>query len=95
MKLTAVAANDDMGVLTWVLGSARAVPANYLSLELNEARINWFNAASNYNSVVTAAANDAGGQGFVTELAGSTRTLADRIWTPADANNWYRLKHRG
>lgn len=91
VKLTAVAANDDMGVLAWVLGSARAVPANYLSLELNEARINWFNAASNYNSVVTAAANDAGGQGFVTELAGSTRTLADRIWTPTDANNWAQL----
>ena len=29
-------------------------------LELNEARINWFNASSNYNSVVTEAANDAG-----------------------------------
>jgi hypothetical protein len=88
LKLTAVAANDDMGVLTWVLGKSRAVPANYLSLELNEARINWFNAASNYNSLVSEAANDAGGQGFVTELAGPTGTFANQIWTPLDDQNW-------
>ncbi|HEY0464696.1 MAG TPA: DUF2330 domain-containing protein [Polyangiaceae bacterium] len=91
VKLTAVAANDDMGVLTWVLGKSRAVPANYLSLELNEARINWFNAAGNYNTVVSEAANDAGGQGFVTELAGPTDSLAGRIWTSPDQANWDEL----
>src|SRR5258708_14580062 len=80
-----------MGVLTWVLGNSRAVPQNYLSLELNEARINWFNAASNYNSVVIDAANDAGGQGFVTELAGPTSTLAGQIWTAQDDSNWRTL----
>ena len=88
IKVTAVAANDDMGVLTWVLGKTRAVPQNYLSLELNEARINWFNAASNYNSVVTDAANDAGGQGFVTEFAGPSSTLKQAIWTQFDDSNW-------
>jgi len=88
VKLTAVAANDDMGVLTWVLGNARAVPQNYLSLELNEARINWFNASSNYNSVVIAAADDAGGQGFVTEFAGATSTLKNVVWTTSDDANW-------
>jgi len=87
IKLTAVAANNDMGVLTWVLGKSRAVPLNYLSLELNEARINWFNAASSYNSLVIDAANDAGGQGFVTELAGATTPLANQIWTVADEAN--------
>jgi hypothetical protein len=40
IKLTAVAANDDMGVLTWVLADQQAVPQNYYALELNEARIN-------------------------------------------------------
>jgi hypothetical protein len=81
-----------MGVLTWLLGKSRAVPANYLSLELNEARINWFNAASNYNSVVIDAANDAGGQGFVTELAGPTSVLAAQIWTLADESKWSNLQ---
>jgi hypothetical protein len=88
VKLTAVAANDDMGVLAWVLGSARAVPKNYLSLELNEARINWFNAAPTYNSVVIQAADDAGGQGFVTEFAGATSKLANVVWTTSDQQAW-------
>ncbi len=92
MKLTAVAANADMGVLTWVLGKSRAVPQNYLSLELNEARINWFNANSNYNSVVTAAADDAGGQGFVTEFAGDASTLKSVIWTASDDAGWTSFK---
>lgn len=92
IKLTAVAANDDMGVLAFVLGDSRAVPQNYNSLELNEARINWFNAANNYNQVVVAAANDAGGHGFVTELAGTTTTLASAIWTPSDEQRWSELR---
>jgi hypothetical protein len=94
IKLTAVAANDDMGVLTWVLGKSRSVPQNYLSLELNEARINWFNAASNYNSVVTDAANDAGGQGFVTEFAGPSSKLKAQVWTTFDDSNWMSFKGR-
>ena len=72
IRPTAVAANDDMGVMVWVLGAHRAVPINYRSLELNEALIDWLNSASNYNEVVIAAANEAGGQGFVTERAGSS-----------------------
>ncbi|HET7540496.1 MAG TPA: DUF2330 domain-containing protein [Polyangiaceae bacterium] len=90
VKLTAVAANDDMGVLTWVLGKSRAVPTNYLSLELNEARINWFSAATNYNFVVSQAANDAGGQGFVTEFSGATGSLAT-VWTTSDESKWIAL----
>lgn len=92
IKLTAVAANDDMGVMAWVLSSARAVPANYLSLELNEARINWFNAASNYDDVVSAAADDAGGQGFVTEFAGSTTALDKTVWSDFDEQDWRGFK---
>jgi len=75
IRLTAVAANADMGVMVWVLGSDRAVPTNYRDLVLNEALINWFNPNSNYNDVVIAAADEAGGQGFVTEFAGSTDTF--------------------
>jgi hypothetical protein len=92
IKLTAVAANDDMGVLTWVLGKSRSVPQNYLSLELNEARINWFNAAANYNSVVTDAANDAQGQGFVTEFAGPSSKLKAQVWTAFDDSSWTSFK---
>ena len=88
IKLTAVAANQDMGVLAWALSNARAVPFNYNSLELNEARINWFNAASNYNQVVTEAADAAGGQGFVTEYAAPSSQLGRRIWSDDAERSW-------
>jgi uncharacterized protein (TIGR03382 family) len=76
IRPTAVAATSDMGVMVFMLGSMRAVPVNYLSLELNDALIDWINPGPSYNAVVTAAANEAGGQGFVTEFAGSTAALS-------------------
>jgi hypothetical protein len=92
IKLTAVAANQDMGVMAWALSDARAVPFNYNALELNEARINWFNAASNYGAVVTEAADAAGGQGFVTEFAGPSLQLADVVWRSDEETQWQALK---
>jgi hypothetical protein len=92
IKLTAVAANQDMGVMTWALSSARAVPFNYNALELNEARINWFNAASNYNDVVIEAADDAGGQGFVTEFAGPSSQLANVVWPDFEETQWQSVR---
>jgi hypothetical protein len=94
IKLTSVSANDDMGVMTWLLSDARAVPMNYAALELNEARINWFNASSNYNDVVTAAANDAGGQGFVTEFAAKSSSLAEVVWPSYEEQNWQQVRSR-
>jgi MYXO-CTERM domain-containing protein len=92
LKLTAVAANDDMGVMTWVSSGARAVPFNYNALELNEARINWFSASSNYESVVTAAANEGGGQGFVTEFAGPSASLQKVVWPDFEEQVWQSFK---
>jgi Uncharacterized protein conserved in bacteria (DUF2330) len=92
IKLTAVAANENMGVLAWVLGEARAVPVNYYALELNEARINWFAASTNYGDVVNAAADDAGGQGFVTEMAGSTIPFKELVWSSYQQQGWDRIQ---
>ncbi len=69
IRPTAVAANDDMGVMVWLLSDVRGIPENYRALELNEALIDWFNPNNNYNEVVTLAADEASGQGFVTEFA--------------------------
>jgi MYXO-CTERM domain-containing protein len=92
IKLTAVAANDDMGVLTWVLGEHQAVPQNYYALELNEARINWFNPNAGYNDVVIAAANEAGGQGFVTEYAQPGSDLQGTVWFDFEQEEWEFFK---
>lgn len=94
IKLTAVAANDDMGVLTWLLGKGQAVPQNYYALELNEARVNWFSPNSNYNDVVIAAANEAGGQGFVTEYAQPASMLGGTVWFDFEQTSWDSFKTR-
>jgi MYXO-CTERM domain-containing protein len=75
IRPTAVAANDDMGVMVWVLDKDRAIPSSYKALELNEALIDWFNPNNNYNDVVSRAADEAMGQGFVTEYAGKVSDL--------------------
>ncbi len=92
IRPTAVAANDDMGVLVWVLGENRAVPVNYRSLELNEALIDWLNAGSNYNQVVVAAADEAGGQGFVTERAGPRADYEGIVVPDFERQAWTRLQ---
>ncbi len=88
IRPTAVAAEDDMGVMVFVLGASRAVPANYRSLELNESLINWLNPGLNYNDVVTRAANEAGGQGFVTEMAGDAQPFAEVIFNEFERERW-------
>ncbi|MBT8451838.1 MAG: DUF2330 domain-containing protein [Deltaproteobacteria bacterium] len=92
IRPTAVAANDDMGVMVWVLGESRAVPVNYKALELNQALINWLNGAANYNQVVIAAANEAGGQGFVSERAGPSRDYEDLLIFDFERADWEALQ---
>jgi MYXO-CTERM domain-containing protein len=88
LRPTAIATQPDMGIMVWVLGETRAIPANYRHLELNEALINWLNPSANYDDVVTRAANEAGGQGFVTEQAGPAAPLGEAIWQDFEASQW-------
>jgi len=88
IRPTAVAAQDDMGVRVWVLGSSQAVPINYKSLVLNEALIDWFSRGSNYQEVVTEAANQAGGQGFVTEMAAPSAQLGQVVFPDNEEQQW-------
>ncbi len=88
IRPTAVAAVEDMGVMVWVLGRYRAIPVNYMSLELNEALINWLNPAPTYNDVVIAAANQAGGQGFVTELAADAEPFEEVLFGSFERATW-------
>ncbi len=75
IRLTAVAAQPDMGVIVWMLGPSRAVPLNYLHVTPNYTRLNWYsgtvNAYATYQDLITAAMNEAGGQGFATDYAGT------------------------
>ncbi|MHC5108657.1 MAG: DUF2330 domain-containing protein [Planctomycetota bacterium] len=83
IRLTAVAAMPDMGILVWLLGESRGVPLNYLHVVPNYTRLNWysgtFNAYVSYQGLITAAMDEAGGQGFATDFAGSDFDAASTL----------------
>ncbi|BCD99408.1 DUF2330 domain-containing protein [Marinagarivorans cellulosilyticus] len=86
MTLTAVAAQDNMGVLVWLLGDGRGVPKNFKHVTPNYTRLNWFNgprsAYASYQNLITQAMDEAGGQGFATDFAGYLPNLPERFTTP-------------
>lgn len=75
IQLTAVAAADDLRLEVTVFGSRRAVPESYLHVTINDAAIDWFAWGANYDDVITKAADEAGGQAFATDYAGTTEVL--------------------
>jgi MYXO-CTERM domain-containing protein len=86
IKLTAVAAVEDMGVRTFFLGTKRVVPKNYKHVVPNPVRLDWATAGSNYNQLVGRAADSpvADGHAFVTEYAGPAAIVgAGAIGSPS------------
>lgn len=81
---TSVAASPDMGLAVHVLGQHRAVPLNYLHVQVNEAAIDWLSGGSNYRAVVAQAADEAGGQAFATDYAGALDQSLPANWWRAD-----------
>ena len=84
IRLTAVATEPDLGVLAWILADHRAIPENYLHVQINEALVDWFSGGFNYPDVVTQAANEAGGQAFVTDYAGPSSIVGDFVFSVFD-----------
>ena len=72
LRLTRIAAVDDMDVRTYFLADDRVVPSTYKHVLVNPLKIDWPNQASNYKEVITRAvdADEADGRAFVTEYAG-------------------------
>ena len=84
IKLTKVAAVDDMGIRTFFLGNTRVGPTNYKSITLNPARLDWLAFGSNYKELVSRAVDSpvANGEAFVTEYAGPTAIVGALPLTP-------------
>lgn len=78
LKLTAVAAKENMGVRTFFLGQNRVVATTYKNVEPNPVRFDWQNFANNYNDVITRAVDApvADGKAFVTEYAGTSNVVS-------------------
>lgn len=83
LTLTAVAAQRNMGILVWLLGEGRGVPVNFKHVIPNYSRINWYRggrlAYSSYQTLITQAMDEVGGQGFATDFAGYMPNLSSSL----------------
>jgi hypothetical protein len=75
LRLTSLAAVEDTSVVVYVAGKGRAIPKNFLHVQVDPARLRWFGGVNNYQQVLSEAIDDAGGHAFATEFAGSTQDL--------------------
>jgi uncharacterized protein (TIGR03382 family) len=87
LRLTAIAAQEDMAIRVMVLADEPAAPQNWPLVVPNELQLDWIRLAANYDDFVTQAIDEApvDGRGFVREFSGSSwgvsRTdLFDPIW---------------
>lgn len=69
LRLTSIAATENMSVVTTLAGPGRAVPKNHMHVQINPLKLNWFGGGSNYGQVMAAAIDEAAGHAFVTEYA--------------------------
>jgi hypothetical protein len=76
LRLTRIAAVDDMGVRSFFLGEGRTVPMNYRHVIVNDLKVNWL-SPTNYADVITMAVDEenADGRAFVTEYAGTSNIV--------------------
>lgn len=81
IRLTSVAAQPEMGIVTFVLSTRRWAPQNYIDLKIPDSSIqfNQYGNANNYLSLVSSESDKVGGQAFVTEYANPTTDLATQI----------------
>ncbi|HVI00691.1 MAG TPA: DUF2330 domain-containing protein [Enhygromyxa sp.] len=79
LRLTRIAAVEDMDVRVFMLGNARSVPSNYRHVLVNPLKIDWINFASNYKEVISLAVDAfaAEGNAFVTEYAGTSDAVSE------------------
>ena len=74
LRLTSIAAVEDMPMLVWVLGDNRAIPKNFLHAKVNPKALEW-PGAPDYVKTVTKAINATSGRAFVTEYAAPDRIM--------------------
>lgn len=79
LRLTRIAAVEDMEVRSFFLAPQRVAPTNYRHVLVNPARIDWLTNGANYSEVVTLAVDEdnADGRAFVTEYAGTPTVVPE------------------
>ena len=91
LRLTAIAATEDLSVNLWVLSQHRVVPDNYFEIKINPARIDWLGNGANYPDLLKQAANEAGGNAFAVDYVGPTAMFRQAL-VPAVGYDLTRLR---
>lgn len=82
LRMTAIAAEPEMGILVMIVGQERFGPANWPVVTIDDADLvlddRTYPVRSNWTSLVAKGVDEAGGQGFVTELASTSLDLLER-----------------
>lgn len=79
IRLTAVAANPNMNIITWILGDKQAIPTNYAHPTIDDKNLRGtFGSGNgtNYLQLVDQTVDLYHGRAFITEYAGSSAALA-------------------
>ena len=89
IQLTRIAALDNMPIQVYILGNSRAVPLNFIELELDDTQVDWLPCNGNprcydddYRDRFDRAASELVNQTFVTEYAGPASIMAGQIEIP-------------
>jgi MYXO-CTERM domain-containing protein len=85
IRLTRIAAEDDMAIRTYFLGQQRWAPSNYAHVVLNPLAYNWqLSNPNRYLELLSMAVDEAGGRAFATEYAGPSSVVPDgTIYSPS------------
>ena len=78
IRLTRIAAAEEMDMRIFFLGDSRAYPSNYRHIEMNPLKLDWIQLGVNYEEVISMALDAEGsdGHGFLTEYFGSTNAVS-------------------
>ena len=83
LRLTAIAAEPEMGVVVWILGQHRYEPANADELVIPKEELRWrgygFPVETNWTQLVAKHVDALGGRGWAVEQAGSTSALLQSV----------------
>lgn len=77
LRMTAIAAEPDMGLLVFIAADGPWESSNWTTMELDQERLQFdpFRNQSNYQALLGRQIDELGGQGFVREMAVDTSTL--------------------
>jgi hypothetical protein len=95
LRMTALAAEPEMSIVTFVLADMRFEGKNWPNLEIPDERIRYnpfaylaSSVSTNWASLVASSVDEAGGQGWVTEFAGPSASYAEQVRAQVQNGNF-------